>query len=135
MPLIIPSSCKAYDFSHSTMWLNNGILYSKYKRGLVINLEIATQMVNDRLKISDGITRPFLVEVTRLLCVDSEGRNYLAGPAACELISAGAIVTPSKLLAFVGNAFLLLDKPLIPAKVFSTEESAVRWLEPFRFPN
>lgn len=135
MSIIIPSSSKVYDFYHSVMWLNNGIMYSKYKRDLVIDIEIAQEMVSDRKKISEGISRPFLIDVTELLCVDTDGRNYLAGPAGCELISAGAIYTKNKLLAFVSNAFILLDKPLVPAKVFSSEEVAVRWLELFKFPN
>ena len=134
MPLIIPSSYKVYEFTHTTMWLNNGIMYGKYKPDLVIDLEMAKLMVSDRLKVSNGVTRPYLVDVTGLLCIDSEGRNYLAGPG-CDLVSAGAILTHNKLLAFVGNAFILLDKPSIPAKVFSNKESAVRWLEPFKFPN
>lgn len=134
MPLIIPSSCKVYDFIHTTIWLKNGIMYGKYKPDLVIDFEMAKLMVSDRVKISNGVTRPYLVDVTGLLCIDSEGRSYLAGPG-CNLVSAGAILTRNKLLAFVGNAFILLDKPSIPAKVFSNVESAVRWLEPFKFPN
>jgi len=132
MPIIIPSSCKVYDFYHSAMWLNNGIMYGKYKPDLVIDIEIAQEMVRDRKKVSAGISRPFLIDVTDLLSVDTDGRNYLAGPAGCELISAGAIYTQNQLLAFVGNAFILLDKPLVPAKVFSNESAALRWLEPFR---
>lgn len=135
MPIIIPSSCKVHEFPHSTMWVINGIMYAKYKKDLVIDLEVAKQMVSDRHEISNGVTRPFLIDVTGLLCVDSEGRDYLAGPAGCAFVSAGAIYTKNRLLSFVGNAFILLDKPLVPAKVFSSEASAVRWLEPFRFPN
>jgi hypothetical protein len=135
MPIIIPSPCKIYDFHHSSMWLNNGIMYGKYKHDLVIDIEIAQEMVRDRIKVSAGISRPFLIDVTDLLCVDTDGRNYLAGPDGCELISAGAIYTTNKLLAFVGNAFILLDKPLVPAKVFSNELAALRWLEPFKYPN
>ncbi len=81
MPIIIPSPCKVYDFQHSLMWFNNGILYGKYKRDLVIDFEVAKQMVSDRYEISNGIKRPFLIDVTELLCVDTDGRNYLAGPA------------------------------------------------------
>ncbi len=110
-------------------------MYGKYKRDLVIDIHIAKEMVIDRQRISAGILRPFLVDVTGLLCIDTDGRNYLAGPAGCKFISAGAIFTKNRLLAFVGNAFILLDKPLIPAKVFSDESSALRWLEPFKFPN
>ena len=134
MPLIIPTSCKVYDFNHSSMWLNNGIMYGKYKPNLVIDLEVAKLMVTDRLNVSKGVTRPYLVDVTGLLCIDSEGRSYLAGPG-CDLVSAGAILTKNKLLAFVGNAFILLDKPSVPSKVFNNVESALRWLEPFKFPN
>ena len=135
MPILIPSTCKVYDFHHSTMWLNNGILYAKYKHDLVIDINVAKEIVKDRQKISAGILRPILVDVTGILCVDTDGRNYLAGPEGCEFISAGAIHTKNKLLAFVGNAFILLDKPLIPAKVFSCESTAADWLELFKFPN
>jgi hypothetical protein len=135
MPIIIPASCKVYDFHHSSMWLSNGILYGKYKHDLVIDMAVAKEMVKDRQRVSGGMSRPFLVDVSGLLCVDTDGRNYLAGPAGCEFISAGAIYTSNKLLAFVGNAFILLDKPLIPAKIFSDESAALRWLEPFKFPN
>ncbi len=135
MSITISSSCKVYDFYHSSIWLNNGIIYGKYKRDLVIDIHVAQEMVKDRYKISAGISRPLLIDVTELLCVDTEGRNYLTGPAGCNLISAGAIYTTNKLLAFVGNASILLDKPLVPAKVFSNESDALRWLEPFKYPN
>lgn len=135
MSITISSSCKVYDFYHSSIWLNNGIIYGKYKRDLVIDIHVAQEMVKDRYKISAGISRPLLIDVTELLCVDTEGRNYLAGPAGCELISAGAIYTKNKLLAFVGNAFILLDKPLIPAKVFGDKEKALEWLEPYKNQN
>lgn len=135
MPIIIPSSCKVHEFAHSTMWVNIGIMYAKYKKDLVIDLEVAKQMVSDRHKISNGVTRPFLIDVTGLLCVDSEGRDYLAGSAGCAFVSAGAIYTKNRLLAFVGNAFILLDKPLIPAKVFGDKEKALKWLEPYKNQN
>lgn len=135
MSITIPSSYIVQDFYHSSMWLNNGIMYGKYKRDLVIDIHVAQEMVKDRRKISAGISRPFLIDVTELLCIDADGRNYLAGPAGCEFISAGAIYTKNKLLAFVGNASILLDKPLVPAKVFSHESTALIWLEQFKYPN
>ncbi len=135
MSIIIPPSCKVHDFYHSHFWLNNGIIYGRYKSDLVIDIRVAKDMVRDRKKISAGISRPALVDITGLLSIDSPGRNYLAGIEACEYITAGAIYTKNKLLAFVGNAYILLDKPLVPVKIFSNEPVAIRWLEPFKFPN
>lgn len=110
-------------------------MYGRYKHDLVIDIHVAKEMVKDRHSVSGGISRPFLLDITGLLCVDADGRNYLAGAEACAFISAGAIYTKNKLLAFVANAYILLDKPLMPAKVFSDESAAVRWLDPFKFQN
>lgn len=132
MSITIPSSCKVYDFHHSAMWLNNGIMYVQYKPDIVIEMDVAKEMVKDRHKVSAGISRPFLVDVTELLYIGTDGRNYLAGPEGCKFISAGAIYTQNKLLAFVGSAFILLDKPLVPAKVFCNESAAIRWLNHFK---
>ena len=135
MSIAIPHSCKVYDFHHSTMWLNDGIFYGKYKPDLVIDIDVAKEMVKDRIEIFGGISRPFLIDITELLCVDTPGRNYLAGVQGSKLINAKAIYTKNKLLTFVGNAFILLDKPLIPSKVFDDGSVALRWLEPFKFLN
>lgn len=110
-------------------------MFGQYKPDLVINIQVAKDIINDRRKISNGITMPFLLDVTNLLCVDAQARRYMAGDEACEFLSAGALYTNNKLLAFLGNAWILLDKPLIPAKVFSNESAAIRWLEPFKFSN
>lgn len=132
MPIKIPSSTAVYEFYHSISWIQDGIIFCKYKPDLVIDLRVAKVMVDDRKKISNGFARPFFIDVTDLLSVDTEGRKYLATEGS-ELVCAGAIYTNNRLLAFVGNSFILLDKPLIPVKVFTSEKAAIRWLEPFKY--
>lgn len=110
-------------------------MYGKYKPDLVIDIHVAKEMVKDRRSVSGEISRPFLLDITELLCVDTDGRNYLASSEAFALISAGAIYTKNKLLAFVANAYILLDKPVMPIKVFNNESAALRWLEPFKYHN
>ncbi len=123
------------EFYHSWMWLNNGILFGKYKPNLIIDLQVAKDIIRDRKTISRNITRPFLVDITELLSVDAPARKYMASADACEFLNAGAIYTPNKLLAFLGNAWILLDEPLVPAKIFSNKEAALKWLEPFKHLN
>ncbi|MBI3521053.1 MAG: hypothetical protein HY062_17065 [Bacteroidetes bacterium] len=134
MSILIPTNCELHDFPHSTMWMNNGIVFSKFKKELIIDLDLAKQMVDDRILISNGIVRPYLIDISNLFSIDKEGRNYLAGPG-CDLISAGAIYTKNKLLAFIGNIFISLDNPTIPCKVFSSEKAAVAWLELYKGTN
>lgn len=134
MPIRVPTNCPVHEFYHTTVWINNEIVFGRYKRDLVIDLQVAKDIVADRMNVSNGIVRPFLIDVTGVLSIDIGGRKYLA-EKGCGLVSAGAICTANKLLEFVANAFILLDKPAVPAKVFTSEEAAIRWLEPFKFPN
>lgn len=128
-------TCHINEFHHSFLWLNDGILFGKFKPDLVIDLTIAKDMIRDRKIVSGNIVRPFFVDITELLSVDAAARNYIASVEACKLMNAGAIYTQNKLLAFIGNAFILLDKPPVPTKVFSNEKQAIKWLEPFKCQN
>lgn len=123
------------EFYHSWMWLDNGILFGKYKPNLIIDLQVAKDIIRDRKTLSRNITRPFLIDVTELLSVDATARNYMASAEACEFLHAGAIYTQNKLMAFMGKAFILLDSPPIPSKVFSNKQKAMKWLEPFKYQN
>jgi hypothetical protein len=134
--LPIPNgTCHINEFYHSFMWLDNGVLFGKYKPNLVIDLTVAKDLIRDRKTVSGNIARPFFIDITELLSVDKAARNYMASAGACEFMNAGAIYTQNKLLAFIGNAFILLDRPPIPIKVFSNEKHAMIWLEPYKYPN
>ncbi len=123
------------EFYHSYLWLNDGILFGKFKPNLVIDLNIAKDMIHDRKTVSENIARPFFVDITELLSVDAAARKYIASAEACKLMNAGAIYTQNKLLAFIGNAFILLDKPPVPTKVFNNGKQALMWLEPYKYSN
>jgi hypothetical protein len=123
---------KINDFYHSSMWIENGIIFGKYKAGLTIDILVARDVINDRKKISKGTTLPLFIDITELLSIDAPARNYMANSEACEFLSAGAIYTKNKLLAFIGQTFILLDRPPIPTKVFCDVEQAMKWLEPFK---
>jgi len=123
------------EFYHSFLWIEDGIILGKYKPGLVIDLKVAKEAVNDRKKISKGAIKPFLIDITELVSVDTHARKYLASAEACEFLSAGAIYTHNKLLAFLGNAWILLDRPLIPVRVFTNKEAGLKWLGHFKYQN
>lgn len=128
-------TCEINEFYHLFIWIENGIMFGKYNPDLVINLEAAKKIVSDRKAISKGICKPFLLDITNLLSVDATARKYFASAEACEFLNAGAIYTQNKLIAFLGNAWILLDEPLIPTKVFTNPEAGLKWLEPFKYQN
>lgn len=118
-------------FRHSTFWTENGILFGRYAGDLVITLEVARQMVADRKDAFGNMYWPLFIDASELLSMDRDARRYLTGKEACDFITAGAIYTKNKVLEVIGNAFVRLDKPIIPAKIFTKKEAALSWLDPY----
>lgn len=95
---------------------------------LIIDLKLAKQMVLDR-KINFGTApRAILIDVTNLLSIDKDARGFFASAEALEFLFSGAIYTDNILLSTIGEAWLKLDKPAIPIRIFNSKEKAVKWL-------
>lgn len=123
------------DTEHCEMWLENGIIFQVYKPDLVVTIDIAKAMVEDRIKISNGITRPMLADIKNLVSIDSESREYLASDRAIYLLSAGAILLGASLKDYIATLaakiYLKIDRPPFPTKLFNDREKALKWLEAF----
>jgi len=117
---------------HYMMWLENGIIHHIYKPNLIITIDIARQMVNHRLELTNGITHPVFIDVRNLVAIKADARKHLAGPKAVKYVSAGAIYLDNYLHYLAGNVFLKIDKPAIPSRLFTDKEKAFLWLESFK---
>ena len=121
------------DFSR--MWISNGVLFLQYKPRLVLNLEIAKQIVADRLKVSNGISRPMLLDGRNFVSIDRTSMKYYKTKETVQYVNSAAFLSGSALGTLAGNIFLTLEKPLIPTKLFMDEEKALEWLEKYKFLN
>ncbi|MDQ3191064.1 MAG: STAS/SEC14 domain-containing protein [Bacteroidota bacterium] len=106
---------------------------------MVLTLDLAKNIVESRLKISDGITRPILIDIRNLVSVDKAAREYLASHEATFLLSAGAISFGSTFKNYMailaGNVFIKIDKPAIPTKLFTEKDKALQWLRTYATDN
>ena len=113
--------------------LRDEIVYTEYKQNLIINMEVARRyIVEERLKISNGITRPFLADIRNLKSVDNDARDYLASDEACQFISAIAIVTGNRIQQLFANFYLIFSQPTIPTKLFTNKEKGLQWLRQYK---
>lgn len=124
-----------YEYTHSYMWLENGIVCCKYKPGLIMKINLARKMVKDRKQVAGGVTRPFLVDLSGLIAVDRESMIYLAGKEATEFMSAGAMYATGPVQELIVKSFLKMDKPPIPSKLFNDWQEAFNWLQTFKNTN
>ena len=114
------------------IWLEDDIIFLEYAPNVVITLDIAIKIVKERLKISSGTTRPMVSDARKAATMDKDARGYFSEGDSIKYVSAGAILINNKLHQFIGNIFLKVNKPPIPAKLFTSKESALKWLERYK---
>lgn len=120
---------------HCRIWLSNGILIMEYKPGLVMNIDNAREMVSDRLKVSNGVTRPLLLRARNFISMDRATMKFYKTKEVVQHVTCAAFILDSALGTLAGNIFLTLEKPLVPTKIFKDEQKALEWLEKYKFLN
>ncbi|HET6227768.1 MAG TPA: hypothetical protein VFF27_15905 [Bacteroidia bacterium] len=129
----VKGSCQENDFCR--IWISNGVMFVEYKPGLIMTLETAKFMVNERLRLSDGTSYPVLLDVRNLVSTERAAMKYYKTKEVTRYITSAALLTGNALTSLAGNIFLTLEKPLIPTKLFTDEKKALEWLEKYKFLN
>jgi hypothetical protein len=119
-------------FYHSTIRLESGILQLKLSRDLVVTEEVAKEIISDRKNTFGTMEYPMFIDINELLSIDVQAQKYMAGEAAWEYITAGAIFTNNKVLDALCSTWLLIHKPTLPIKIFSSRKSALDWLQQYK---
>lgn len=109
-----------------------GIVHGTYKKG-PITLEMAKEVVKDRLIFSDYKNVLVLVKEHELIGIEKEARQYLGSDEGVRGLKAGAIVTKSVFSTYLANIFIRISiiKTKVPMRLFTSEKEAVKWLKQF----
>ncbi len=118
---------------HINFEIKDDILYVTYLPGGAINLEIAKEIVKTRLEYTENKSYPILVIDNGVVSMNKEARDYSSDKdGGLKGVLAGALLLKSVYSEFLGNFFLRITKPAIPAKVFTDKAKALEWLEQFK---
>ena len=125
------------DHSYTVTWIENDILYMVYKPDLIVTLDVAKTIVSERLEHYSDNTRPMFIDIRNLVAVDAKARDYFTSEEATRYISAGAVFLEHSLTNIItsiaGNVFLKVDKPPIPTQIFTNSDTALQWLESYKY--
>lgn len=112
------------------LWIEDNILYGRYADNLHLSLDIARYVVTERLKFCRYKDYLGFIDVRGIRSASKEAREYLANEGS-EGIIAGALLIDSILTRTLGNIFLMINKPKMPSKLFTSEDEAIAWLKGF----
>ena len=123
-----------YNTEFINLSLEGGIIYVTFKKG-PITLDIAKELVDNRLSLSKGKDFPVLLsdEGAGLTGVDRDAREYMASGKGIEGILASAFYTASVFNKLLASFFLRISnrESTFPTKIFSNKEEAIKWLQNF----
>lgn len=74
---------------------------------------------------------PLLVDARLVKSISKEARKHFAINGRDTKVTSFAIMVKSPLSRVIGNFFMGLNKPSVPAKLFDNEAMAVEWLKTF----
>lgn len=115
---------------YATIWREGAFMRAKFADQLDLTLEIAKSIVEARIYYSKGKSYPLLVDVRGLRSTTRDARLYMA-TIGTTLTEAAALITGSSLNRYIVNVFITIDKPSVPAKMFTNEARAKEWLQGF----
>ena len=110
------------------IWIAGGIIHTEFTPNLVINLEIAKEIVNQRKLYTEGLTYKAIVDISNLKKVELNARDYWASKESYACLSKLAIFSPSTLSKIIANFWLKVSKPYKPTKFFTNKTSAYMYL-------
>lgn len=107
---------------------DQGFVWAAALPGSTHDLDDARENVRTAIEISGGAKVPHLIDMRLIRNQTREARAYYAGPETAEAISAVALLIGSPLSRAIANFFLGLNKPMMPTRLFTSEEEAIDWL-------
>jgi hypothetical protein len=114
-----------------TFWREDGILHGVCFDGAEETLEDAKEQIVAQRKMIDGEPLPFLMDIRPVRSLSREARAYFASAESAAVFRATALLVSSPLSRAVGNFFLGLNRPVMPTRLFTSEEEAMAWLRGF----
>ena len=113
----------------SRYWVDDeGFIRGVLREGVEYQLADAEEMMALHRQMTGGQPRGLLMDIRAVRALPREVRAYFTQPEHAEVHRAVALLVGSPLSRAIGNFFLGFNKPAMPMRLFSEEESALEWL-------
>ncbi|MDO8998705.1 MAG: STAS/SEC14 domain-containing protein [Bacteroidota bacterium] len=122
----------AIELSVFYTWMGgDGICRTKAKPFAEITLKEAKE---NSIAVSSFFTNkkfPLLIDSTEIKSMARDARQHFSTNGRDTKINSFAVIVKSPLSRVIGNFFMGLNKPKVPARLFDNEEDAIEWLKQY----
>ncbi|HTA61857.1 MAG TPA: STAS/SEC14 domain-containing protein [Bacteroidia bacterium] len=128
----IPANCHIYDVTCYWTWMGvDGIARTKVKP----QAEVTLKESKENSEAVNGLYKnkkfPLLIDARQIKSITKEARDHFSIQNRSTNINSFAVIIESPLSRIIGNFFMGLNKPSVPAKLFNNEQDAIAWLKQY----
>ena len=124
-------SAEVIENDYATFHIENDVLHFVYKPNIDLTIEAAKKIVSDRLRLQGELNLPAIVFMNKVKSSEKSARDYLANEGS-EKVHAVAVVVKSPALKIATDFYLMVNRPIVPTKVFRNKEDALAFLDAFK---
>ena len=106
----------------------DGTVVLRFLSGSNVTAEATREVMRAQISAARGGKRPTLADLRGIASNERESRELAAGPEIGAVTSRMAMVVGNPVNRIFGNFFLRVTRPGYPARIFTDEVSARRWL-------
>lgn len=119
-----------FKHEYAEISLHEGVLFFTYYPIQRFDLEIAQQVVAERMRIQREQSFPILCDMRQVSFPTLEARKYLALQGSLLTTAVAYLVSPHLSESLI-RFFIQVNQPPIPTAVFTSKEDALDFLAPF----
>lgn len=122
------SGTNYFENSYAAYMKKDGIIYILFKDHLVLNHNAAQQILRDRLKFQSYTSYYVICDVSGIKSIDEDARDFLASKGSYD-IKAVALISHKSTTYEMGTFYTHFNRPNVPTNVFTTLDSAVKFIQ------
>lgn len=107
---------------------DDGIVRMIQNPGVDLTLEDARECFAAHQKVRRGKRHPLLIDARKMRSITKDARQFFASDEVSRVSLAFAMIVDTPLSRVLGNFYLGISKPQLPARIFSSEADALEWL-------
>ena len=115
-----------------TTWMGqDGIVRTKVKPHAEVTIKEA---IENSIAVNSYFSQkkyPLLIDSRHIKSISKEARDHFSVRDRETGINSFAVLIDSPLSRIIGNFFMGLNKPSVPAKLFTNEQEAIDWLKQY----
>lgn len=116
-----------YENKFAYFRISNQIVFLDIKEDVVLDLDAAETITNDRMQFQEDKCYPVLFNINRLSDSNKSGRDYMAHYGWFLAKRVGILASPFKSLT-IAKFYIELSKPKVATEIFIEEQMAINFL-------